>query len=175
MEMRYISPGTTSNDIYIRQLQSYLRELSYEYREIPHLVTDGVFGPETENALSVFQELAGLEPTGIPDPVTWDVLKNQYFSLLKSKEMPNYFQAFPSADMVFQSGDYHPSIFSAQHAFLTLSRLFDNFIEPDFTGIIDNKTSKNIEKLRELSSLPGGTYLDKDLWNILTLMHNSLV
>ena len=105
MEMRYISPGTTSNDIYIRQLQSYLRELSYEYREIPHLVTDGVFGPETENALSVFQELAGLEPTGIPDPVTWDILKNQYFSLLKSKEMPNYFQAFPSADMVFQSGD----------------------------------------------------------------------
>lgn len=39
-----------------------------------HVIHDGVFGPQTEAAVRSAQTAAGLDPTGIVDAATWDVL-----------------------------------------------------------------------------------------------------
>lgn len=164
---------TTANTRFVRQLQQYLRALSYEYPEIPSIAADGIYGPDTEAAVAAFQQLVGLEPTGEMSPETWDILYTTYITTIKAREQPLSFRAFPSSDTIFQSGDFHPSIFSLQHAFYNLSQLYSNFIEPDFTGTIDSKTAANIEEFRRLSLLGPGTYVDKDLWDFVVFTHNS--
>ena len=169
-----LSRPTTSKAQYIIQMQKYLRALSYEYNEIPTVAVNGIFDVQTEKALKSFQSLSGLEPTGEADPVTWDLLRKQYNILLNTELQPLLFDSFPTSDSVFISGDSHPSIYSVQHAFQTLSRIFDNFTENDFTGYLDPPTEENVKELRSVSLLPDGTHIDRDLWNILALLHNSL-
>ena len=169
-----LSRPTTSNSQYIIQLQQYLRALSYEYREIPAVAVNGIFDVQTEAALKMFQTLSGLEATGTADPFTWELLRKQYLLVQDTDLMPYLFDAFPSSDSVFSAGDFHPSIYSVQHAFQTLSKNYDNFSELEFTGILDPATEANIRELRTVSLLPEGTHIDRDLWNILILIHNSV-
>lgn len=51
-------------DLYIRELQTYLRTVATRHIEIPLIAVDGIFGPETTQAVIAFQESFGLEPTG---------------------------------------------------------------------------------------------------------------
>lgn len=174
IKAEYLSPITTANDQYIRVVQSYLTELSKVNEKIKPLIIDGTLGEETKEAVSEFQSLAGMEATGIPDSKTFDRLKAEYFKQIKLLEPPTAFNAFPNKDAIFREGDFHPCIFSVQFAFFTLSKLYSNFSEPEFSGIIDKKTQKNIEELRKLSELNEGSFLDKALWNLLAQLHNSL-
>ena len=53
--------------LYIRELQTYLRALSYLHPSIPRVDIDGVFGRETTDAVKAAQRLFRLPPTGIVD------------------------------------------------------------------------------------------------------------
>ncbi len=61
-----------------RELQKYLLEVSYATHGLPHIAIDGIFGPETEDALRLFQEGARLPVTGVADGETWEELYRQY-------------------------------------------------------------------------------------------------
>ena len=56
--------------IAVQNLQTYLRRLSYACPEIPPPPVDGIFDSATECSLRAFQELNGLEPTGVADART---------------------------------------------------------------------------------------------------------
>lgn len=58
-------------DVYVGYLQLYLSYISRTYPQIPTVTIDGVFGDETLAAVKAFQELFGLEASGIVNVVTW--------------------------------------------------------------------------------------------------------
>ncbi|MBE6611758.1 MAG: spore cortex-lytic protein [Ruminococcaceae bacterium] len=68
--------GTQGNEV--RLLQEYLNALSEVYGELPPVTADGVFGMATRNAVLTFQRLAGLNPSGIVDALTWDAIADAY-------------------------------------------------------------------------------------------------
>ena len=47
-------------DLYIRELQTYLRTVATRHIEIPLIAVDGIFGPETTQAVIAFQESLSL-------------------------------------------------------------------------------------------------------------------
>ena len=51
---------------------------------LPKIVIDGIFGPETERAIRVFQQQQGLTVDGIVGRDTWDALTNAYNQLRAS-------------------------------------------------------------------------------------------
>lgn len=54
----------------VRKLQGYLRQLGQQ------LAIDGVFGPETRQAVLNFQAQAGVAPLdGIVGPLTWEAIE----------------------------------------------------------------------------------------------------
>ena len=59
-------------------LQFMLAVLSEFYDNLPFLPVDGVFGPRTRQAVTAFQQMAGLPQTGVADETTWDAIYEAY-------------------------------------------------------------------------------------------------
>ena len=64
-----ISPGTIGQEV--RRLQEILVGGGY------HLIIDGIYGPQTSEAIKSFQKSKGLLADGVVGPLTWDALNGR--------------------------------------------------------------------------------------------------
>lgn len=71
-----LTPGMANDDV--RDLQTYLRVIGQNYRDIPTVEVTGYFDEQTEAAVRRFQELFGLDPTGVVGAPTWDAIAREY-------------------------------------------------------------------------------------------------
>jgi len=62
-------------------LQTYLNRISDAYTSIPKTVVDGIYGSGTAAAVRAYQEIFGLEPSGITAAATWESVADTYRSL----------------------------------------------------------------------------------------------
>ena len=56
---------------YVRTIQQYLTEIHNDYPQIPAVTATGYFGPLTKNAVTAFQRVFGINPTGYVGAETW--------------------------------------------------------------------------------------------------------
>lgn len=75
----FLTKGQRSNDV--SDLQTYLNFISNTITEIPQVSVTGYFGDQTENAVSEFQRLFGLDVSGSVGPVTWYQIAREYDAL----------------------------------------------------------------------------------------------
>lgn len=68
---------------YVTALQGYLNRISEVYTSIPQVTVDGVYGTATANAVRAYQEIFGLEPTGVTASYTWQSIANTYRTLIE--------------------------------------------------------------------------------------------
>ncbi len=71
-----LTPGMRNDDI--RELQTYLRVIGQNIAAVPVIEVTGYFGPDTERAILAFQELYGIDPTGVVAAPTWDAIAREY-------------------------------------------------------------------------------------------------
>ncbi len=71
-----LTPGLANDDV--RELQTYLRVIGQNYQDIPTVQVTGYFGEQTEEAVRRFQELFGLDVTGVVGAPTWDAIAREY-------------------------------------------------------------------------------------------------
>ena len=76
---RVLRLGVEGDDV--RALQEYLNFISNTYTRIPKITVDGVFGGQTQAAVTVFKEIFGLDPTPIVSASTWDEITSVYRDL----------------------------------------------------------------------------------------------
>lgn len=62
--------GSEGPDVYL--IQQYLAYIASVLEGIPPAEPDGIYGPQTEQAVRVFQEFFGIDVTGVVDRYTWD-------------------------------------------------------------------------------------------------------
>ena len=55
----------------VRIIQTQLNRIAENYPAIPRIAVDGVFGPQTANAVRAFQRIFNLPQTGVVDLATW--------------------------------------------------------------------------------------------------------
>ena len=67
--------------IRVEQLQYMLRVLSAYISDIPPIAADGIYGPETRNAVLAAQRRFGLPETGIVNYNTWEAIYNQFIGI----------------------------------------------------------------------------------------------
>lgn len=70
----------------VRQMQTQLNRIARNYPAIPTLATDGIYGPATAGAVSVFQEVFDLPVTGIVDYATWYEISDIYVGVTRISE-----------------------------------------------------------------------------------------
>ena len=71
-----LTPGLQNDDV--REFQTYLNVVGQNIQAIPVVPVTGYFGPETENAVRIFQESYGLPVTGTVGAPTWDAVAKEY-------------------------------------------------------------------------------------------------
>ena len=70
---------------YIRRTQKRLRDLGKADTRIPAVYVDGIYGPETENAVKAIQALVGITPSGRVTAETWDAIAELYEDILSGE------------------------------------------------------------------------------------------
>lgn len=72
----------------VRQLQVQLNRIARNYPAIPQVTADGIYGPLTANAVTVFQRVFNLPQTGVTDFATWYEVSDIYVGVTRIAE-PN--------------------------------------------------------------------------------------
>ena len=87
----------------VREIQTYLRELSRRFDEIPVIHIDGIYGEETREAVRAFQKMAGIPETGDSDYETFTLLFRLYETV--KNERIGESELIPAAAFPLRMGD----------------------------------------------------------------------
>ena len=71
----------------VQQMQEQLNVISNSYPAIPKINVDGIYGPQTEEAVRVFQSVFGLPQTGTVDFRTWYKISEIYVGVSRIAEL----------------------------------------------------------------------------------------
>lgn len=71
----------------VRQLQEQLDAISSVYTAIPDISPDGIYGPDTAEAVRKFQSIFGLPQTGVVDFATWYKISHIYVGITRIAEL----------------------------------------------------------------------------------------
>lgn len=158
----------------IRNLQTYLRRLSYINDDAIKSPIDGIFESSTQNALRQFQRNNDLPVTGVADRATWDVLYAQYLNELKRLALPDPIIPFPSypSDYKVASGEESFLVSIIQYMLKELSIIYDTFDAVEITGKYDQITKDAISDFQKRNGLSDTGDVDKETWNALSRIYN---
>jgi len=153
----------------IRSLQTMLRVLAEDDARFPTVVPDGIYGPSTMNAVSVFQRQSGLPVTGIVDQLTWEQIVIAYESALIRVDKAEPIEIVMDSGQIFRYGDSSPYIFLLQSMLTQLSRSHPTIQPPGHSGIMDEETTDSLASFQRLSGLSITGELDKITWKHVVL------
>lgn len=153
----------------VRSLQTMLRLLSEGSPELPTIIPDGIYGPQTMTAVTAFQRKAGIPVTGVTDQATWEALVAAYEPALVNQAQAQPIQAVLNPGQVIRGGESNPNLYLAQAMLLILSAGYPNCPAITVTGRLDSATASALSAFQTLSALPATGDLDKHTWKHLAL------
>jgi len=155
----------------IRSLQTMLRVIAENDDVHQRVIPDGIYGPETISAVSVFQRIHGLPVTGVTDNSTWDTIVDIYDRAIVEHDQahPLFFNLNPR--QIIRKGERHPHLYLVQGILIVLSEKYQSIPRPEATGILDDATADALSSFQEISGLPTTGNLDKHTWKHLALQY----
>lgn len=138
----------------IRLLQFYLSTIGTYNPEVPVIDIDGIFGPNTRNAVIAFQQFAGLTQDGIVGPNTWNALLNAYQQILKSQQNVTNGQVFLPTPMTLVLGSQSNAVLQLQRNLNRLAAVYPQIPTIPETGYFGEQTRNAVIAYQEVFGLP---------------------
>ncbi len=160
-------PGESFVEQPIRSLQTMLRVLAEDDRRLPIVIPDGVYGPNTMNAVSAFQRLQGIPITGIADQSTWDLIVELYEPALVRIGKAQPIEILLEPGQIFRLGDRSPYVYLLQGMLAQLSNDHPTINTPGTEGIMDEDTVAALMAFQRLAALPETGEFDRQTWKNL--------
>ena len=157
----------------VHEIQGYLRRIAFERDDIPLIVPDGIYGPETTDAVRAFQRAFGLEQTGVVDRRTWDAIVAEYTAIIRKRTPPRPISPFPSRDTVVQPGDEGDVVYIVQIMLDSISDYFSDLRRVPVSGTFDKQTENAVRDLQLRANMPVTGRVDKETWNMLAHTYDS--
>ncbi len=153
----------------VRSLQHMLRTIAENDSRQPVVIPDGIFGKQTQNAVTIFQRNHGLPVTGVADQATWERIADEFRPARTQQHPAEPLQLILNPGKVIRKGDSGYNVFIVQAILLALAEVYSSMAAPDMTGILDDQTSESIISFQFLSNLPQTGEVDKITWKHLAL------
>lgn len=152
----------------IRSLQTMLQVIAQNDRSYPSLIPDGIYGPETMQAVSVFQRKHMLPVTGIADIRTWEAIVPIYDQSLPKRDTAEPIEVVWNPGSIISSGESHPNLYLAQGMLSVLAEVYHSISKPSLSGVLDDITADSLTSFQMLSGLPMTGMLDSATWTHLS-------
>ncbi len=162
--------GSVGNDV--RTLQIRLNRISRNYPSIPKIVlTDGIFGSDTEAAVRRFQEIFGLTPDGIVGTATWYKIQNIYIGVKRLTDLnaeaitrDEVTKQYPD---VLQRGDSGLDVANLQFFLRYLSAYYDVIPSVAVDGVFGPATESAVIAAQRFFGLPTDGVVGESTWNAI--------
>ena len=157
---------------HIRELQTYLRDIAYVNTDIPPLIPDGIYGRETADAVTAFQNAYGLEPTGAVDEATWYEIHKQHQNAMNYIEEPLGIQVFPFSEYIITVGTAGTAVAMLQLMMNGIAGLYANLPPLNVTGTFDQNSKRAVEMFQIILGIIPTGEVDAATWNLITEVFN---
>lgn len=132
-------------------LQFYLGVIGTYNDAVPVVAVDGIFGPETRDAVIAFQQFAGLTPDGIVGPNTWNALLNAYQQIAES--LQNAVISLPPT-VTLVLGSQSEAVRQLQQYINRLATIYPEVPSIPETGYYGEQTREAVLALQRILGLP---------------------
>lgn len=162
--------GSVGDDV--RTVQIRLNRISNNYPSLPKiLLTDGIFGTDTEAAVRRFQEIFGLTVDGVVGRATWYTIQNIYLGVKRLTDLnaegigpDEVTQQFPS---VLREGDTGNAVFNLQYYISYLAMYYSTIPAVTIDGIYGPATASAVRAVQRTFGLSADGIVGEDTWNAL--------
>ena len=160
----------------IRNLQRYLRQLSYHNENISPAPIDGIWDTATKKALSEFQSYYGLPITGRADSETWAMLLDEYNKSIKKNSLAVPIYPFPRGDDGFDVGEGDSGLL-AEVIIYILAEISQTYGFPVYADakVIDRAIADVIADFQRRNFLEDSGRVDRSTWDALARDYNNLI
>lgn len=148
----------------VRSLQTMLRVISKDDNRYPAVIPDGIYGPETMNAVAAFQRLIGLPITGIANQETWDAISEMYKPARIRQEKAEAIEILMEPGDTIISGETSPYVYLAQGMLSYIADSSSGVPAPSFSGELDDQTIASLSAFQDISALEKTGQLDRITW-----------
>ena len=153
----------------VRSLQTMLRVIAEQDGNLPSVIPDGIYGPNTVAAVSALQRRVGLPITGVTDQATWDAVVAAYEPALVLIGEAQPIAVILEPNQVIRRGQRDPNLYLAQGMLAVLAQVYGGIVPPGLTGVLDLPTEEALLSFQALNRLPATGELDKITWKHLAL------
>lgn len=160
-----LSSGSSGNAV--ENLQFYINYVSDFYPAIPSVERDGIYGPETENAVRQVQYVFGLSPDGVVGERTWNALYNAYLGIVSTIPL-EYREAsgVPFPGVSLRIGSEGEDVLLLQKYLNRIAEDYPEIPEVGVTGYFGNQTEAAVIAFQQYfgTSAQGGV-VDAITWD----------
>ena len=165
-----------SQGIGVRTVQYYLNILAYFNSNLADLPLDGVFGPETTNAVRIFQQYYGLPVTGVVNTATWNVLNRIYsetVEFLPQGYSGEYGKLYPG--YFLSEGMSGENIRDLQTYLSLIGKNLEAIPEIPVTGYFGSQTREAVIAFQNAFGIPANGAVGPITWNTIVQQYDFLI
>ncbi len=165
-----------SQGIGVRTIQYYLNILAYFNQNLSSVPLNGIYGPETTNAVRVFQQYYGLPVTGVVNTATWNVLNRIYSETVEflpqgysgefAKLYPGYF---------LSEGMSGQNVRDLQTYLSLIGRNLADIPEIPVTGYFGTQTRDAVIAFQNAFGIPANGAVGPVTWNTIAQQYDFLI
>ena len=155
----------------VRSLQTMLRTIAAVEPGQKNVMPDGIYGPQTAEAVRSFQRRKGLNPTGVTDQGTHELIVREYELARIETEPGRAIHVTLDPGRVIRRGERHSIVYLVQSMLTVLSQAAAGIGAPGHSGCLDPATQSALAAFQTFAALPPTGELDKRTWKNLVLHH----
>ena len=157
-------------------LQYYLEYIALFVSTVLSPTVDGVFGPNTTEAVKSFQRTYNLAETGVVNREVWTAIQNTYYEIISST--PYVFTegaTLPFPGRVLRLGLFGDDVRALQEYLNFISKSYTSIPEVSVDGDFGPATERAVSEFKRIFDIPGDPgRVSVQTWNAITSVYDDL-
>lgn len=160
----------------VKTIQYYLNILAYFNPNLSALPLDGIYGPETTNAVRIFQQYYGLPVTGVMNTATWNVLNRIYsetVEFLPQGYSGDFAKLYPG--YLLTEGMSGENVRDLQTYLALIGQNYDAIPAIPVTGYFGTQTREAVTAFQNAFGLTPNGAVGAVTWNTIATQYDFLI
>ncbi len=170
--------GSFGNDV--KYVQVWLNRISRNFPAIPKIpAADGVFDTATEAAVRKFQQVFGLEVTGVVNAATWYKITYIFTSVKRLAELDSEGVRFEEISPQFREelsiGMQSIEVSMLQYYLAVIGAYYEAVMPVEITGYFGEQTERSVQSFQRVFGLPQTGVVDRATRNDIFRAYQGIV